>query len=175
MKIKRNIGIVLALLVCGLVALGLSPRTQEVIKALWIFEQGVTVEKQLDVNGYMTQKVYTPTWVDGTGFTVTGTEGNVYLIDMTDRGGAPAATIGPTSGVTVHLPTPTAVLDGLRITLFKTDSGTTPFFVYSGGLPIVHASGVTDGVLSDAQGDSITLVAKFESGVSWFLENYINR
>lgn len=159
----------------------------------------------VDANGKSalaySNKMYTPTYVDAVGYTILGTEGNVYLIDADPTSTIinPCSTgtsgVGPEdgAGVTVTLPFPTAALDGNIFTFIKTDSTATDFFLYcpgcviSGETPIPSATGggystvgeanvssCTDFAALDLQEDSIVVLADFESAVSYWVLSFDN-
>ena len=71
------------------------------------------------------------------------------------------------SGVTVPLPPVTADMDG-RTFQFMQVGGTTAFVL--NGIAVISQSGTTNvGYLPDAAGDTITVMAAYDSAVSWYV------
>jgi len=127
------------------------------------------------------------------GFTITGpSQGSIFLVDVMNtvqeysQVGIPSkySVIGNNAetggGVTVTLPTVTAILDGWEITIGKKEeaglnSGTTEIVPY--GTAVGTESGTTPGdgtaaiILNDV-GDMVTLMASYNTGVSWFVKSY---
>lgn len=132
---------------------------------------GVTTTT-LDASGTIYQKVVTPTFATGVGYSITGTEGNIFLINSTLVVADQCSTTGPSdqAGVTVILPAPTAALDGAEFTIIKSDTGASDVFLYSAGLPIDQASKTTDALTIAAQGDAVTVVANYNSAVSYWVK-----
>ena len=97
---------------------------------------------------------------------------------------------GDGAGVTVYVIVPTAETDGAIYNFMKTDSTATDFFLYvpggtmSGGTPVsqttdrtvngTNVSSCTDFLTMDAFKDSITLIADYDSEVSYWVLNYKN-
>ena len=124
-------------------------------------------------------------------FTLTETialSGHVFLLPTATCGtGGPLDAVGANgmaSGVTTVLPTPTAAMDGWEMTFVNSSgSGVSPFFLYVDGVATIgYASGTTSGVatnfngtyevIPDAQGDTITVVADFDSAVSYWVKSF---
>jgi len=124
----------------------------------------------------------TDDYTNGTGFTITGmANGNIVFVSLagvTDYTASKSGYIGDgKSGTTVNLPTITQSMDGWTVTIVKIDSGTSEVVPYAAGLPVGYASGTTPGaslstLLMNAQGDSVTLMADYDSGVSWWVTSY---
>ena len=123
----------------------------------------------------------TDDYTNGTGFTITGmANGNIVFVSLTgvtDYTGSKSGYIGDgRSGTTVNLPTITSTMDGWEVTIVKIDSGTSEVVPYAAGLPIGSASAVTPGAsgvtdIFNAQGDAITLIADYDSAVSWWVKS----
>lgn len=102
---------------------------------------------------------------------------NVFVSDA-ELGNETPCALETEGGVTVTVPTPTATTDGWEITLFYGGtSATSQYVIYSGGLPIGDASATTPYSANtaldfDAIGDSITIVADYDSEVSWWVKSY---
>ena len=124
-------------------------------------------------------------------FTLTETialSGHVFLLPTATCGtGGPLDAVGANgmaSGVTTVLPTPTAAMDGREMTFVNSSgSGVSPFFLYVDGVATFgYASGTTSGVattfngsyevIPDAQGDAITVVADYNSAVSYWVKSF---
>lgn len=122
-------------------------------------------------------KVINPAFTSGTGFDIDESAGNVFVVNRA-LGGSEAinTSIGPAdnTGVTLVLSTPTAATDGEVYDFILADSGATDAFLYAGGIPINNASGTTDACTLDAQGDSITVMADYDSAVSYWIINHRN-
>jgi hypothetical protein len=111
----------------------------------------------------------------GTGISLT--EANLlqyttFFVTTTAIGASCSSDIGPSdgTGVTVVLPVPTSATHGKPISIVHADSGTTDVFLYvTGGLPMDTTSGTTDGKTLDAEGDSITVVGSYNTGVSYYI------
>jgi len=122
----------------------------------------------------------TLTWTAGTGYTVPSTvkTGAVYQFDISSAtsssaGGDNGIMDVGTAGVTIHIPTPTAVNHDTIFGLQKIDSGTTDAILYCAGLPIFWASSGTTNVSKemDAQGDIVWLQLNYNGAVSVFAVN----
>lgn len=112
----------------------------------------------------------------GTGLSISAADIMAYrtfYINSVNIGESCAKGIGPSDqvGVTVVLATPTAKIDGIPFSIVNT-SGTTDFFVYASGLPIDTASGTTDALTADGEGDVITLIPRYNSAVSYYIQSY---
>ncbi len=132
-----------------------------------------TFSTTADHAGAIYQAIITPTFVAGTGFTITGTEGNIFLINTTvNSGNCGGPGPGDGTGNTVVLPVPTAALDGAEFTIIKSDTGATDIFLYVvGGVATVdQASKTTDCLSIDAQGDAVTVIADYLSAVSYWIK-----
>jgi hypothetical protein len=113
-------------------------------------------------------------------FTISGTRGkgetNTILIDPSlvakSNGVWPCSYGG--SGVTVNVPAVTKEIDGLELT-FINSTGTTGFALYGTAINTssgtTHGAGMTSPLWPDAIGDSITVVACYDSAVSWYVKN----
>jgi hypothetical protein len=118
----------------------------------------------------------TLTWDSTYGFNITLAESaSIYKIDVSDATNSSAGAMDSysvsdrlTAGTTVTLPTPTEALNGTVFTILKIDSATTDLVLWAGGLPIV--SGTTDQDM-DAIGNSMTLMADYNSAVSYWILN----
>jgi hypothetical protein len=148
------------------------------------FKAGSIVEFNTGYPDYMTTKVFPTNYTNGTGFTITSptTNGKIVRIDLTgvtDYGGTNGgSTLGVArTGTTVVLPTVTEFMDGWELTIIKVDSGTSEVVPYS-SVPLGNASGTTPGAnvttyLLNAQGDSVTLIADYNSSVSWWIKSAV--
>ncbi|EFK95617.1 hypothetical protein LDC_2374, partial [sediment metagenome] len=95
-----------------------------------------------------------------------------YIDSITGVGGVCAR-----AGTTVVLPTVTEIMDGWELTIIKIDSGTSELVPYS-SVPFGNASGTTAGAnvatyVMNAQGDSITIIADYNSAVSWWIKSAV--
>ncbi|MBW2105253.1 MAG: hypothetical protein JRI26_04310 [Deltaproteobacteria bacterium] len=94
-------------------------------------------------------------FVAGAGYTLTGpSQGSLFLI-------APADTDEPyegisSTGVTVVIPSPSSSNLGWEPTIINT-SGTSTMVIYIDGVKTIGASGTTNILTYDAEGDSVTL------------------
>jgi len=117
--------------------------------------------------------IATLAYTNKSGLVVTGTEGNILLANTGLATEIPGLCQGPgdSAGVTVVLPVPTTALEGYEYTIIKSDSGATDIFLYVlGGLPIGIASSTTDNLTIDSQGDAVTVVADYDSAVSYWIK-----
>lgn len=144
-----------------------------------------------------TVTVTSATYTSGVGYVMDGTEGDVILIDASPLGvvnscSSGVSGVGPQdgAGVTVQLATVTAALDG-KVWTFVNTTGTTDMFLYapgmtiSGGTPVSQSaphqtsgnfpggiSSCTDFLTADGVGDTLTVVAKYNSAVSYYIINH---
>ena len=99
------------------------------------------------------------------------------LVDTLGFGQCPVCP-GELGGVTVTLPTPTAVIDGWEFTvIYNAPSAVSQYVVYAGGLPIGDVSGTTPWAANsaldfDSIGDAMTFVADYDSEVSYWVKSY---
>lgn len=117
----------------------------------------------------------TPSFTSGSGFVITGTEANIYLIDpasdVTAMAQSDNCPIGvANAGVTVILPVPTSAISGKELTIIN-KTGTTPYVIYAtGGLPVRTTSGTTNtGLLPDAVGDTLKVIPMYNSAISYYI------
>jgi len=106
-------------------------------------------------------KVTSPTWTAAAGFTITPSDGNVWLIDLSVNSTSAAdgdilyVMGGDVTGTTVSLPTTiTEAMDGQPMTFIvanSVESGTSLMVLYAGaglgstsGVSILHVTGVTN-------------------------------
>ena len=124
-----------------------------------------------------------------TGYTVTASDGNVWLIDCllvtsttsTDSNGL-GSNVGlyTDANVYVYLPTTiTTAMDGQEMTFIKSDTGTTNVVYWAGatstsGVSIHTKTGVTaSGIDIDAQGDTVTFIADYANQIYRIKSTYI--
>jgi hypothetical protein len=114
------------------------------------------------------------------GFQITGpSQGNVFVLNPATttalNRGDTYSTLGiARAGTTVTLPTPTAATDNWLVTIVNATTGVSEIVPYCGGLPIGTTSGTTPGAafvdkILNGPGESITLLAKYNSAVSWWV------
>ena len=112
----------------------------------------------------------TPSFTTATGFSISASSGSIYYVDTSQDTASNACPVAPAStGTTVVLPTPTSAIAGQPMIFVKTDSGSTAMVLYASGLPIGNASGTTDALTADAQGDVIVVLPAYNSAVSYWV------
>lgn len=116
-----------------------------------------------------------------TGFSPDIAKGRIFYVNPTTTVALNIghfSTLGASqSGTTVTLPTITRELDNVVLTFVNATSGTSEMVPYAGGLPIGSTSGTTPGgansdIVLNGNGESVSLRAAWNSGVSWFIEKF---